>query len=155
MQYIMKENLHESLALHVTAVASMLSLAQVKDSVGEQPHRGSSTTPVALACPICSKALKAWWSDECAVCIRSQAAFIKSDDTQVGIHPGFGLAVQVFRYIEDASSIACHYVWQCHFFGATAQYCHPTLSLQLRDWACRTSQRTDYFSIGSFSVLSE
>ncbi len=57
MQHIMKEeNLHESLDLHVTAVASGI---------------GENNTPVALACPISSKALKAWRSDECAVYIRS------------------------------------------------------------------------------------
>ncbi len=78
MQHIMKEeNLHENLVLHVTAVASM-----IVSGIGERKCRrtapllvdensGSSTTPVALACPICSKALKAWRSDECAVYIRS------------------------------------------------------------------------------------
>ncbi len=56
------------------------------------------------------------------------------------IHLGFGQDVKVFRFVEDAASIACQYVWQCHFFWINfAQSCHPTLSatvpsLQLRDW---------------------
>ncbi len=47
MQNIMKEeNLHESLVLRLTAVASMLSLAYVKDSVVEQHHRWLMKTAV-------------------------------------------------------------------------------------------------------------
>ncbi len=72
-----EENFHESFVLHVTAVVSMLSLAKVKNCFGEtapplvDEYSGSSTTPVALACLICSKALKAWQSDECTVYVRS------------------------------------------------------------------------------------